>query len=139
MRALVQEQLGRVFQVSREGEHGLRHAVIDSLACFAARAGAIGASVVGGERAAVVVAEFDHDVVARLQDVGDGLEPAFAGIRASAASADGFVGNRDGDVGGDVLAPACRVLREACHAPEGNVPSVPDPPPAAAMVESPAR
>ena len=72
---------------------------------------AVGAAVVrAGQRAAVVVPEFDHHVVAGLEGGCDFFEVAFARVGAGAAAADGFVGDCARYGGRDVFAPACCLL-----------------------------
>lgn len=70
--------------------------------------GAVGAAVVGWRQAAaVVVAEFDDHVIAFFEVVGDGGETAFARVGAGGAAGDSVVDDGKGEVGREVVAPAC--------------------------------
>lgn len=105
--ALGDERPGGFFDVGVEGEDGF--AVLAGLAGLGAGAGAVGATVVGGRvgGAAIVVAEFDDDDVAGLEEFFDLGEAPFVGVAAGGAAGDGFIHDRDGDVFGEVGAPSC--------------------------------
>jgi len=85
-------------------------AVLARRADLVAGAGAVAAAVVVGRvgRAAVVVAELDHNNVPSGQQGRDICEAAFVRVAAGRAAADGFVDYcRAGEVGFEVGAPAC--------------------------------
>lgn len=66
--------------------------LVGSLAGLCSIAEAVGAAVVGGsQRSAVVVSKLDDDPVAGLDEASNGIETSLAGVRASAASANGTV------------------------------------------------
>ena len=91
-----------------EDSHGL--AIVSGFAGLGTGTGASGASIVVGQRAPVVVPEFnDYDVVG-LDGVDESLEAVFDGVGTGAAAADGFVGDGDGEGVGEVFAPACDEL-----------------------------
>jgi hypothetical protein len=85
-------------------------AVVGGLARLGAGAGTVGAAVVGGEGAAVVVPEFDDDDVVGLDGVDDGLEAAFDCEGAGGAAAEGLVAYGEGEGVGEVVAPAWKVF-----------------------------
>lgn len=82
--------------------------VLAGLAGLGSRAGTVAPAVVGRGigAAAVVVAEFNDDYVARDDEFLDLGEAALDGVGAGGAAAYGFVDYGDGDVFGEVLAPA---------------------------------
>jgi hypothetical protein len=98
----------RIRHVLVESVH--QRAVLARSAHLVASAGAVAAAVVRGGvgRAAVVVAEFDHDDVASDEEGCDLGEAAFVRVAAGGAAADGFVdyGRAGGEVGFEVGAPA---------------------------------
>jgi hypothetical protein len=107
-RALGDIRPRRVGHVLVESIH--QRAVLARSADLVSSAGAVAAAVVRGGvgRAAVVVAEFDHDDVAGDEQGGDLGEAAFVRVAAGGAAADGFVddGGAGGEVGFEVAAPA---------------------------------
>lgn len=103
---LLQERLRGQLQILGEGENCFGHAVINDFTGLIAISRAVGPPVVGGKRAAVVVSKLDNNIIAFLEDVGNGLESPFPGVRASAASADCLVRDIDGDAVDDVIAPS---------------------------------
>lgn len=108
------KQLRSILQVLGEGKHGFLDTVVSGRAGLVACSGTVCTAIIGGGKgAAVVVPELDDYIVAWVQDVCDGLETAFAGIRASTAASNCLVRYCGGDVGGDVLTPSClmRALR----------------------------
>lgn len=96
-----------------KGEGGL---LVGEGTLLLAAAGAWGASVVAAaEAAAVVVAEFNDDKVAGLDEVCDLGEATLAGEASGTASANGFVDDGDGEHCAEVVAPTvgCAVVRTA--------------------------
>ena len=99
-------RLPSVDKVRRECEYGDGLAIVCRCACLGASAGAVGAAVVRGEGAAVVVSEFDDDDVVGLDGFDDGVEAAFDCEGARGAAAEGLVAYGEGERVGEVVAPA---------------------------------
>lgn len=112
LRTLRNIRLRSVADVLIESVHFL--AGLARSADLVAGAGAVAAAVVVGvvRRAAVVVAEFDHDDVVGFEERSDLGEAAFVRVAAGGAATDGFVddGCACGEERGDVGAPAWRMV-----------------------------
>lgn len=99
-----------------------RAPVLAGLARLRPGAGTVAPAVVRRRvgAAAVVVAELDDDYVAGRDELRDLFEAALGREAAGRTPGYGFVYDRDGDVFGEVLAPAWRdVSREGCIAGGG--------------------
>lgn len=110
---LLQKQQRRIFDVRWEGEDSLGHPVVHGLTGLIAIARAVSTAVIVGERTAVVVSKLDNNIVACLEDVGDSLEAALAGVGARATTTNGLVRDLNRDAVGNVVTPSFEVSQSA--------------------------